>query len=64
MKLSDVLLWRVAEAPARIDQLVRWVRLQWPRVLPDAVGKTLCDWRRRKFLDVGADGKWQIRRGG
>lgn len=64
MRLPDVLLWRLAEGPARIGDLIRWVRIQWPRVLPDAVGKVVCDWKRAGWLEVGADGRWRVKRGG
>jgi hypothetical protein len=64
VRLPDVLLWRLAEAPARIGELIRWVRIQWPRVLPDAVGKVVCDWKNRGFIEVGEDGRWRVRRGG
>ncbi len=65
VRLADVLLWRIAAAPVGIADLVRWVRIQWPRVLPEAVGKVVCDWKNAGFVEVDErDGRWRIRIGG
>ena len=47
-RLDRVIAWRLAEhahrlrAPLPESQLRRWIRLQWPRILPEAIGRTLC----------------------
>lgn len=61
MRLLDVILWRIAEAPVAIADLVRWVRVQWPRILPDAVGRIVCVLMRQDFVEC-REGKWQIKR--
>lgn len=48
MKLDRVIAWRLAEHAHRVhrpmphEQLQLWIRSQWPRLLPECIGRTLC----------------------
>lgn len=55
-----MILFRLADAPVNYDHLVRWVRLQWPRILPDAIGAQLCELQRVGLIEC-AQRKWRVR---
>ncbi len=60
------MVWRLVEHETRSSsplphwQLLRWIRTQWPRVLPEAIGKTLCDLAQTGFVECDERG-WKIR---
>lgn len=66
MNLDRIIVWRLAEHGHRVrcplphDQLERWLRLQWPRLLPDAVGAVLCKLAASGLVAVDWNG-WSVR---
>lgn len=59
MHLANVILFRIAEAPVTYQQLKRWVRLQWPRILPDAIDHALGGLARLQFVEC-VNGRWRV----
>lgn len=60
--LPAQILWRIADGPVAFRDLLFWVRVQRPRVLPDAVGMTLCGLRRAGFVEPEGE-RWRIKVG-
>lgn len=59
MHLPTVIVFALADAPMTIEHLQRWVRLQWPRILPEAVEATVAQLSRLNFIECRR-GKWRI----
>lgn len=59
MQLARVILFQLAETPMTAAHMTRWVRIQHPRVLPDAVGAALCTLRTEGWIECVA-GKWRV----
>jgi len=66
LRLQRVMVWRLVEHETRVGyplpygHLLRWIRLQWPRVLPEAIGKTLCELAQTGYVECDERG-WKIR---
>lgn len=59
MQLAKVILFQLAETPMTYELISRWVRIQWPRVLPDAIGAALCELRTAGFVECAAQ-QWRV----
>lgn len=67
--LARIIAWRLAEheqrsrSPLRYELLARWIRIQWPCVLPDAIGKLVCDLAAAGMIEADPPG-WRMRSAG
>lgn len=65
-KLDRIIAWRLAEhahrlhAPMPHEQLARWIRLQWPRLLPEAISRALCKLAAVGMVEADERG-WYVR---
>lgn len=62
MQLVRVIAWQLAETPMSYEVLQRWVRIQWPRIMPAAIDAALTTLARSQFIECRADRKWRISR--
>lgn len=59
MRLGNVILFTLAECPMTYANLVRWVRLQWPRIVPDAIDHAVSQLHRMQFIEC-VDQRWRV----
>jgi Fe2+ or Zn2+ uptake regulation protein len=59
MDLTMTLLWRIADGPVSYEHLLRWVRIQWPRILPEAVARSVSELRTLGLVEcIGQE--WRV----
>lgn len=54
-----MILFTLAECPMSYEHLMRWVRVQHPRIVPDAVDEALTVLIRLQFIEC-RQGRWRI----
>lgn len=53
------LLWRIADCPVSYEHPLRWVRVQWPRILPEAVARAVSELRTLGLIEC-VNQEWRV----